>query len=199
MKKICVTKDDVLKEIYSLESVQNYFSKHEDKFLMAEQVREKYFTDKNTVKENIENFASHELGYKIIYEDYDDIYTNKNKVIDTKNKVIFYRILINLKNIHYLDILHLCFHIYKNHKTTHDNEDFIYENKEYVEITEQEAYFLAYEVLRPFKELLAKIAEQYSKQGQFSITDIDYEYSLHNSMILKELGLEKYVVLNIFP
>lgn len=182
-----ISKEDVLKEIYSLEPIKNYISKNEEIFFVAKNIREKYFSGNYPIIEMIERFAIQELGYKFVYTG-----EKTQNEISWTNRLIFYHCPICPQKRHYKDMLHLCIHIYKKHTTKHEFGKLLYDN-EYIKKSENEAFFLAHEILYPFEELLEKIAELYSKRGKINVSDIDEEYASYNSLLLSGFNLEKYI------
>ena len=191
ISKSNTTKEEVLKEIYSLEPIKTYIDKIEKTIELANNIREKYFLGNYSIQEKIERFALQEIGYKFVYTD-----KNVPYEIDGVNYIIKYHFSEGIiRKRHYKDMLHLCIHIYKKHTTTHEFGKLLYDN-EYIKNSEQEAYFLAKEILTPFEGLLDKIAELYSERGRINVEELDYEDALYNSFFLKHLGLEKYIDLN---
>lgn len=191
ISKSNTTKEEVLKEIYSLEPIKTYIDKIEKTIELANNIREKYFLGNYSAQEKIERFALQGIGYKFVY-------TGKNVPyeIDGVNYIIKYHFpegIIRKRN--YTDMLHLCIHIYKKHTTIHEFGEFLYDN-EYIRKSEQEAYFLANEILIPFEGLLDKIAELYAKMGRFNVEHINYDDAPRISLRLMNLGLEKYIDLN---
>ena len=184
-------KEEVLKEIHSLEPIKTYIDKIEKTIELANNIREKYFLGNYSTQEKIERFALQGIGYKFVY-------TGKNVPyeIDGVNYIIKYHFpegIIRKRN--YTDMLHLCIHIYKKHTTIHEFGELLYDN-EYIRKSEQEAYFLANEILIPFEGLLDKIAKLYSERGRINVEELYYGDPLYNSFFLKHLGLEKYIDLN---
>lgn len=191
ISKSDMTKEEVLNEIYSLEPIKEYISENEKTIELAKDIREKYFSGKYSIREKIERFALQGIGYKFEYTD-----ENVPYEIDGVNFIIKYHFPEGIiRKRHYVSMLHLCVHIYKKHTTTHEFGKLLYDN-EYIKKSEQEAFFLAKEILTPFEGLLDKIAELYSERGRINVEELDYEDALYNSFFLKHLGLEKYIDLN---
>lgn len=186
-----MTKEEVLNEIYSLEPIKSYISKIEKTIELAKVIREKYFLGNYSVQEKIERFALQGIGYKFVYT-----VENIPYEIDGVNLIIKYHFPEGIiRKRHYVNMLHLCVHIYKKHTTTHEFGELLYDN-EYIKKSEQEAFFLAKEILTPFEGLLDKIAELYSEKGRINVEDVDYDDAPHISLRLMNLGLEKYIDLN---
>ena len=186
-----MTKEEVLNEIYSLEPIKSYISENEKTIELAKDIREKYFSGKYSIREKIERFALQGIGYKFEYTD-----ENVPYEIDGVNYIIKYQFPeVIIRKRDYVNMLHLCVHIYKKHTTTHEFRELLYDN-EYIKNSENEAYFLAKEILTPFEGLLDKIAELYSERGRINVEELDYEDALYNSFFLEHLGLEKYIDLN---
>ena len=186
-----ISKEEVLKEMYSLEPIKSYLNKTEKIRTLSNNIRERYFSGNYSLQEKIERFALQGIGYKFIY-------TRKNipYEIDGVNYIIKYHFPEGMiRKRDYVNMLHLCVHIYKKHRTTHEFGELLYDN-EYIKNSEHEAYFLTKEILTPFEGLLDKIAELYSERGRINVEELDYEDALYNSFFLKHLGLEKYINLN---
>ena len=186
-----ISKEEVLKEIYTLEPIKTYLNKTAKIRTLANNIRERYFSGNYSLQAKIERFALQGIGYKFIY-------TRKNipYEIDGVNYIIKYHFsegIIRQKN--YIDMLHLCIHIYKKHTTTHEFGRLLYDN-EYIKNSEHEAFFLAKEIITPFEGLLDKIAELYSERGRINVEELSYEDASYNSLRLYGLGLEKYIDLN---
>ena len=127
-----ITKEEVIKEIYSLEPIKSYIGEIEKTIELAKDIREKYFLGNYSIQEKIERFALQEIGYKFVYTD-----KNVPYEIDGVNYIIKYHLSEGIiRKRHYKDMLHLCIHIYKKHTTTHEFGKLLYDN-EYIKNSEQ--------------------------------------------------------------
>ena len=185
------SKEEILKEIYSIKEIQDYFKDNEKCIKDCKYIREKYFDNDSYILDNISNFALNELGFKISYDEC------SFGEIDRANSKILFRDIIQGENIsfYYKYLLHICFHIYLNHKCPEEFPSIKF-NGYYLNHIDKQAYDFACEVLCPIDEILDKIAEMNSLYGICTLCDIDPQLTSYNGIRLHRLKLEKYINLN---